>query len=102
MSRTRFLALLPAAVLALATPSEAQIFADTCLRDVRAKGAVRNTMGRALNAVIGAWESTVRQRHGGRFANWYYSGDRTIDCSWDSSGTRIRCTATALPCGRRA
>ena len=90
-----------AAILATGAPSEAQAFGDTCLRDVRAKGSVQNTMGRARSAGIAAWESTVRQRHGSRFANWYYSGDRSIDCSWDQSGTRIRCTATALPCGRK-
>ena len=103
MHRTVVLtALIAAAFLATRAPSEAQaFFGDQCLRDVRAKGSVQNTMGRARSAAIAAWESTVRQRHGSRFANWYYSGDRTIDCSWDQSGTRIRCTATALPCGRK-
>jgi hypothetical protein len=104
VSMYRALALTPiaAALLSLTAPSEAQAFGDTCLRDVRAKGSVQNSMGRARSAAITAWESTVRQRHGSRFANWYYSGDRTIDCSWDNSGTQIRCSAIALPCGRKA
>ena len=101
MSRALVLALLAAAILAFAPASDAQAFGDTCLRDVRAGGRVQNTMGRARSAAIAAWESTVQQRHGRRFADWYYSGDRTIDCSWDGTGTRIRCTAAALPCGRK-
>ena len=81
--------------------SEAQAFGDTCLGDVRAKGREQGSMTGARNAAIAAWESSVQKRHGRRFADWYYSGDRSIDCSWDASGTRIRCIAAALPCGRR-
>lgn len=91
---------LAAACLALPT-TEAHAFGDQCYRDVRAQGSVQNTMGRARNAAIGAWENAAQKRHGSRFADWYYSGDRTIDCSWDTSGTRIVCKATALPCGRK-
>lgn len=94
------LGLLAVAALATVRPTEAQAFGDTCLRDVRAQGSAQSTMTGARNAAIAAWESSVRKRHGSRFANWYYSGDRLIDCSWNASGARIRCVASALPCGR--
>jgi hypothetical protein len=91
---------LVAAVLAWPT-SEARAFGDKCYKDVKAQGSVQGTMGRARSAAIAAWESATQRKHGSSFANWYYSGDRTIDCSWDASGTRIRCVAVAQPCGHK-
>jgi hypothetical protein len=99
MYRVCFTAL---ATVILAMPStDAQAFGDQCYRDVRAQGSVQNSMGRARSAAITAWEGAIQNRYGSRFADWYYSGDRTIDCTWDASGTRIRCTAVAQPCGRK-
>jgi hypothetical protein len=100
MYRVCAFAVVAAALLALPT-TEAQAFGDQCFRDVKAQGSVQSSMGRARTAAIAAWESAAQRKHGSRFANWYYSGDRTIDCSWDASGTRIRCTAVAQPCGRK-
>ena len=101
MLRSLLVSLIAVGALAVTQPSEAQAFGDTCLRDVRARGSEQNTMGRARSAAIAAWEGSVQTRHGRRFADWYYSGDRSIDCSWDASGTRIRCSASALPCGTK-
>jgi hypothetical protein len=56
-------------------------------------------MREAMTSAIAAWERTVRRQRGAAFADWYYSGDRQFDCGWDASGQRIRCTATASPCG---
>lgn len=96
-------ALLFASAIALpaATATPAAAFGDTCHRDLRVKGTVQPTMSSARGAAIAAWESTVAQRHGSRFANWYYSADRTFECTWDATGTRIRCLAIATPCGRK-
>jgi hypothetical protein len=81
--------------------SEAQAFGDTCYRDVTARGGVQSRMSAARNAAIAAWETAVSRKHGSRFANWYYSADRTFDCSWNDAGNRIKCTAVAGPCGRK-
>ena len=80
--------------------NEAQAFGDRCYRDVAVRGATRNSMAGAREAAIGAWEVAARQRHGARFADWYYSGDRSIDCDWNAPGRRFWCKAVAIPCGR--
>lgn len=89
------------AILLLAPPTEAQAFGDQCFRDLKAQGSVQSSMGRARSAAIEAWEAAAQRKHGRAFADWYYSGDRTIECRWDASGTRIRCSAIAQPCGRK-
>jgi hypothetical protein len=99
--RRYLLAASAAVALAAALPSEAAAFGDQCYGDVKARGSVQGSMSSARNAAIAAWESAASRRYGSRFANWYYSGDRTIDCSWDNSGRRIQCTALAGPCGRK-
>jgi hypothetical protein len=81
---------------------EAQAFGDRCYRDVTVRGVQRGSMSSARESAINAWEAAVRQRHGVRFADWYYSGDRSIDCSWNTNGSRFYCRAVALPCGRVA
>lgn len=88
-------------IVPASTATPAAAFGDTCYRDVRAKGSVQGSMRNARDAASSAWEQAVRKRHGGRFANWWYSADRTFDCSWDVSGRRIQCTAIAGPCGRK-
>jgi uncharacterized protein YukE len=90
-----------AALLPATTSSPAAAFGDQCYRDIKATGGIGGTMKSARNNAIAAWEAAAAKRYGNRFANWYYSADRTFDCSWDNSGTRIRCTATAGPCGRK-
>ncbi len=83
------------------TATTAQAFGDTCYRDVTARGSVQSSMSAARNSAIAAWESAVSRKHGARFGNWYYSIDRTFDCSWNNAGNRIKCLAVAGPCGRK-
>jgi hypothetical protein len=80
---------------------EAQaFFGDRCFRDLQVNGRVQGTMADARGAAIAAWEKQAAKRHGARFANWYYSADRSIDCFWNEAGNKIRCRAIATPCGR--
>lgn len=91
-------------ILAIATAvsaGDALAFGDVCLKDVVARGTVQGSMTKARNAAIAAWETKVATQHGPRFANWWYSGDRAIDCSWNKSGNQIRCNAVAIPCARK-
>jgi hypothetical protein len=90
-----------AALLPATTSSPATAFGDQCYRDIKATGSPGRSMTAARSNAIGAWEAAASNRHGRRFANWYYSADRTFDCTWDNSGTRIRCVAIAGPCGRK-
>jgi hypothetical protein len=74
--------------------------ATRCLYPERAvAGQVRATLSKAHSSAIGAWQAATAQRHGRRFANWYYSGDRTLQCKWNDRGNKIRCQASAVPCG---
>jgi hypothetical protein len=83
-------------VLLAATPAEA----TRCLYPERAvTGAPRNSMSAAQQSAIAAWQKSVVRNHGTRYANWYYSGDRTIACRWNDRGTVFRCQASAVPCG---
>lgn len=101
--------LLRAAVLALLLPwlapastaTPAHAFGDQCHRDVKATGDIAGSMSSARASAIAAWESAVARQYGRRYADWYYSADRTFTCSWDASGRRIRCVAIAGPCGRK-
>jgi hypothetical protein len=82
--------------LLAATPAEA----TRCLYPERAvTGAPRNSMTAAQNSAIAAWQKAVQRNKGSRYANWYYSGDRTIACRWNDRGTMFRCQASAVPCG---
>jgi hypothetical protein len=75
-------------------------YATRCLYPERAvAGPIRGTISKAQSAAISAWQAAVSRRHGPRFANWYYSGDRTIQCKWNDRGNKIRCQASAVPCG---
>lgn len=67
---------------------------------MKATGSVQSSMSHARDAAVAAWESAVARRYGSRFANWYYSADRTFECSWNDP-SRIRCVAIAGPCGRK-
>lgn len=90
-----------ASIITLAGAGEALAFGDTCLKDVVARGSVQGSMSKARSAAVAAWETKVATVHGQRFANWWYSGDRAIDCSWNKSGSRIWCNAVAIPCARK-
>lgn len=79
--------------------TEAQAFGDQCFNPLRVEGQDRSSMRAAMASARHQWERVVTQRQGGRYADWYYSGDRSMDCTWDRSGTVIRCTTTATPCG---
>jgi phage-related minor tail protein len=96
-----FLALGALVVGWTAAAPEARAFGDVCYRDIQVTGGAASTMGGAYQAAIERWQATAARQHGARFANWYYSADRTFDCSWNESGSRIRCVANAAPCGRR-
>ncbi len=74
--------------------------ATRCLYPERSvTGEFRGTMAAARASAIGAWQSRVARKNGARFADWYYSGDRTISCRWNDGGTRFKCEAAAVPCG---
>lgn len=91
-----------AAALALCLMADdALAFGDVCHKDVAARGAVESSMSRAQTSAIAAWEKKVAAIHGRRFANWWYSGERLIECSWNKAGSRFSCNAIAIPCGRR-
>lgn len=81
--------------------NEAQAFGDKCFKPLKVTGDWSPSHRSAMASARGAWEAEVEARHGGRFANWYYSGDRTMDCKWDASGESFICATTATPCGRK-
>jgi hypothetical protein len=97
-SRTVCIALLAmAGVLLPAIGAEAF---GTCKKaSLSAEGPVRKGERSAMRAAIAAWEQKARKTHGRQFSDYWYSGDRTISCTWDASGVNYRCRATALPCG---
>ena len=66
-----------------------------------AKGSAQGSMGAAYSAARAAWETAAAKKHGRRNADWWYSGDREFACSWNTSGSRIVCTAYAVACGRK-
>jgi hypothetical protein len=80
---------------------QAQAFGDRCFDPMVARGQAANTMRGAWASASAAWERAVARRHGAKYANWMYSGDRTFDCSWNAGGDRIVCVAEATPCGRK-
>ena len=97
----RKLALTAAAVTALmafgALPAAAW---DKCHGPVSAKGSKKHDMREAMEAAKRHWHEHAEDKYGHHFANWNYSGDRTISCKWDAPGRHFWCTATARPCGR--
>jgi hypothetical protein len=100
MAKIGLAALAFAAILGLGvTPASA--LGDTCYRDVSARGDVRSTYRGAMASAIGAWQFRAARATGGRATDWYYSVDRTLDCVWNDPGTRIQCTAKAVPCARK-
>ena len=86
------------AVTTLLHSAPAHAFGDTCRAQVKATGKSAHSMHGAHHNAIHAWEHAVRHMDGRRFADWYYSGDRTLACSWPADGRHITCVASALPC----
>jgi hypothetical protein len=81
------------------TPAAAFFGGETCKRPVTAVGAKVRGEGNARNSAIAAWQRETARKYGRRFADYYYSGDRTFTCTWDSRGVYYKCGVTALPCG---
>jgi hypothetical protein len=92
---------LAAVIGVTAAVPEAHAFGDTCHAPIRVRGDFTPTQRGAMASARAQWESAAARRHGQRFANWYYSGDREFECSWNQSGTRFRCFAIAMPCGKK-
>lgn len=89
-----------AAALAMIGVSGA-VAGDVCKKAVTETGGCFTSERAAKRSAIKAWEDCVRGEHGAAFANWWYSGDRTISCTWtDEKVPAYTCTAKALPCGR--
>ena len=94
-------ALTALAMVTLVTLPLAPAYATRCIYPERTvTGPIRSTFSAAQNAAIGAWQTSANRKHGKRFANWYYSGDRSVSCRWNDRGNRIKCHASAIPCGQ--
>ena len=74
---------------------------ETCKAAVSAEGRERHGERHAMRSAIRHWQNHARDEYGAGFADWYYSGDRTISCTWDDKGVHYVCKATAKPCGPR-
>ena len=93
-------ALMALAIVGFVGLSMAPAHATRCIYPERSvTGPIRSTFGAAQNAAIGAWQASANKKHGRRFSNWYYSGDRSLTCQWNDRGNRIKCRASAVPCG---
>ena len=91
-----------AILLAALSAAPALALGDTCYYPgVQARGEVRGSMEGARQSAIRKWERAAERKHGARAADWYYSGDRTITCGWNRSGSQISCVAAAVPCRPR-
>lgn len=87
------------AAMVIVAPVSALAFGETCHSSLTATSNEKNSKHLAMWSAIAKWEVAANRKHGGSYDEWYYSGDRTIDCKWDSKGTRFTCKAKALPCG---
>ncbi|MEQ1648099.1 MAG: hypothetical protein ABL898_05880 [Hyphomicrobiaceae bacterium] len=95
-------AALSATALTILSVVPANAFGDKCYYPgIQARGDVRSSMQSAQQSAIANWQLIAERQHGRRAANWYYSGDRTIECSWNRSGSQIRCVAVAVACRPR-
>lgn len=84
----------------LASPAAA-VFGDVCLDEVVVRGAAAGSYAAAVTSASRAWEPVAAKRHGRRFADFSYSGERQFSCTWNDPGTRYRCTVSARPCGQK-
>ena len=100
--RKTFIAAALATLASGSWTAPASAFGDRCIYPgVTARGSAQPSMGKAYAAARSAWEAQTARQHGKRYADWWYSGDRTFDCSWNNSGSKIVCVAYAAPCGRK-
>ena len=97
MQRSRTARTAAVVLTILMSTNSAQAF-DKCHLNVAARGDRKPSMDQAMASARTHWRSEVGESHGRRFNDWWYSGDRSFDCSWDASGTRISCVANARPC----
>ena len=95
--RRQFLTAAGAAALFLAGCGSAMAFSK-CHNNLSATGDREHSMRAAMASAKEHWVDKTEDKYGHRFADWWYSGDRTISCKWDASGTHFWCTATARPC----
>lgn len=91
-----------AAALAMVMAGPAQAFSECKKPAIRAKGKSDDSMREAMGNAIAAWRKAVDKKYDDDYDRWYYSGDRSIACSWKGAGhdVKITCTASALPCKR--
>jgi hypothetical protein len=73
---------------------------DTCHAPLKGKGHKTHDMRSAMASAKHHWVHAADDKYDSKFADWYYSGDRSISCSWDKPGRHFWCTATARPCAR--
>ena len=75
---------------------------DVCLRPLTAKGNSHPDYFTAMALAMKSWEYGVARRDGRRFADWNYSIERGVTCTWrgDARDAIYTCTATAQPCAR--
>ncbi len=86
-----------AAFAASALPAFAH---DDCRGPVAATGRDHGSRRAAVLSAEGAWQASAADLMGIRYANWNYSGEREVACSWADDGSWYRCTARARPCAR--
>lgn len=72
---------------------------EVCKKPVSAVGRQVRGEGNARTSAIAAWQRATARQYGRRFADYYYSGDRSFSCTWDPQGVTYRCGVTAMPCG---
>lgn len=77
----------------------ASAFGDVCYPAIRDEGEGRS-LHAAMHDAIDSWRHAVKHKYGAKYANWWYSGDRNIDCTWNATATHFRCAARATPCGK--
>jgi len=87
-------------MVSLGLATSANALGDVCHGAISAKGNKKHDEHAARMSAIAAWQNKARCDYDDRFANWNYSGDRSISCNWNASGTKFWCVATARPCAR--
>lgn len=99
MRRTFVSLVVAAAALALYS-SDARAFGDTCKAPLQAGSGRQADIRAARAAAISAWQRGAMKRNGAPYADWYYSADRAVNCTWPEPATYVHCVAVASPCAR--
>lgn len=89
------------AAITLGLASNANALGDVCYGPLQASGNKKHSEHDARNSAIWHWQKAAAKRNGARASDWWYSGDRTIFCNWDSAGRHFWCSAVARPCARK-